>query len=109
MLKDALKGVIGEDEIAQIYGGFDIVGDIAVIKIPDALLDNKKSIAEALLKRLKAVKTVLMQVTPVSGVYRTRSLEAIGGEAHTETMYRETWPKLIFRPVCRLSVLEWRG
>jgi tRNA (guanine37-N1)-methyltransferase len=89
MLKDALKGVIGEDEIAQIYGGFDIVGDIAVIKIPDALLDNKKSIAEALLKRLKAVKTVLMQVTPVSGVYRTRSLEAIGGEAHTETMYRE--------------------
>ena len=89
MLKKALEGHLSEEEIRQLYGGFDIVGDIAVIKIPDALLDKKNLIGEALLEQVKPVKTVLMQTTPVSGEYRTRSLELIRGEDRTTTTYRE--------------------
>ena len=89
MLKDALNGVISQEEVTQLYGGFDIVGDIAVIKIPDSLLSKKKMIADALMKHVKSVKTVLMQTTPVSGKYRTRSLEVIGGEQRTETVSKE--------------------
>ena len=89
MLKKALTGLIEDEEIQLLYCGFDIVGNIVVIKIPDSLLSKKKIIATALLEQIKPVKTVLMQSTPVSGDFRTRSLELIGGEDTTTTEYRE--------------------
>ena len=89
MLKKALNGLIEDAEIQHLYGGFDIVGNIAVIKIPDSLLSKKNIVAAALLEQVKPVKTVLMQSTPVSGEFRTRTLELIGGEDKTKTEYRE--------------------
>ncbi|MGB9660173.1 MAG: class I SAM-dependent methyltransferase [Nitrososphaerales archaeon] len=89
MLKKALENILTIDEIKQLYGSFDIIGDIAVIKIPDALLDKKFIIAKAIMDNMKPVKTVLRQVTPVSGDYRTRELEHILGEDKTLTLYKE--------------------
>ncbi|MCP8322530.1 MAG: class I SAM-dependent methyltransferase family protein, partial [archaeon] len=89
MLKKALENVLTIDEIKQLYGGFDIVGDIAVIKIPGALLNKKFIIAKAIMDSMKSVKTVLRQVTPVSGDYRTRELEHVLGEDKTLTLYKE--------------------
>ena len=89
ILKKILTGLIEEAEIQLLYGGFDIVGNIAVIKIPNSLLPKKNIIAVALLEQVKPVKTVLMQSTPVSGDFRTRNLELIGGEDKTTTEYRE--------------------
>jgi len=89
MLKKALQNILTIDEIKQLYGSFDIIGDIAVIKIPDALLDKKFIIAKAIMDNMKPVKTVLRQVTPVSGDYRTRELEHILGEDKTLTLYKE--------------------
>ncbi len=89
MLKRALENILTIDEIKQLYGSFDIIGDIAVIKIPDALLDKKFIIAKAIMDNMKPVKTVLRQVTPVSGDYRTRELEHILGEDKTLTLYKE--------------------
>jgi len=89
MLKKALENILTIDETKQLYGGFDILGDIAVIKIPDALLNKKFIIAEAIIDSMKSVKTVLRQVTPVSGDYRTRDLEHVLGEDKTLTLYKE--------------------
>ena len=89
MLKQALKGILTDEEISLLYGGFDIVGDIAVIKIPEALQSRKELIGEALIKNVKTVHTVLAQITPVSGEYRTRDLEVIFGEEKTITIYKE--------------------
>jgi len=89
MLKEALKGFLSESEVSLLYGGFDVVGDIAVVKIPDSLLEKKRLIAEAIIQRVKPVKTVLRQTTPVSGEYRVRGLELLAGEDKTETVYRE--------------------
>ncbi|MCP8309522.1 MAG: class I SAM-dependent methyltransferase family protein [archaeon] len=89
MLKKALENILTIDEIKQLYGSFDIIGDIAVIKIPDALLDKKFIIAKAIMDNMKSVKTVLRQVTPVSGDFRTRELEHILGEDKTLTLYKE--------------------
>ena len=89
MLKKALQGLLDETEMHLLYGGFDIVGDIAVIKIHESLIPKKRVIASALLEQVKPVKTVLMQSTPVSGDYRTRCLELIGGEDKTTTEYHE--------------------
>ena len=89
MLKKALTGIFNETEIQLLYGGFDVVGNIAVIKIPDSLMTKKRIIATTLLDKIKPVTTVLMQSTPVSGDFRTRHLELIGGEDKTTTEYRE--------------------
>jgi tRNA (guanine37-N1)-methyltransferase len=89
MLKKALQNILTIDEIKQLYGSFDIVGDIAVIKIPDALLDKKFIIAKAIIDNMKSVKTILRQETPVSGDHRTRELEHLLGEDKTMTLYKE--------------------
>lgn len=88
-MKHVLQGILNEEEISLIYGGFDIVGDIAILKIPDQLIKKKKIIANALLKQVKPLNTILLQSTPVSGDYRLRNLECIGGENKTTTQYRE--------------------
>ncbi len=89
MLKKALANTLTNDEIGQLYGSFDIIGDIAIVKIPDALLDKKFTIAKAIIENMKQVKTVLRQSTPVSGDFRTRELEHLSGEDKTTTLYKE--------------------
>ncbi|MGQ9719672.1 MAG: class I SAM-dependent methyltransferase [Nitrososphaerales archaeon] len=89
MLKKALENILTIDEIKQLHGSFDVIGDIAVTKIPDALLNKKFIIAKAIMDNMKPVKTVLRQVTPVSGDYRTRELEHVLGEDRTLTLYKE--------------------
>jgi len=89
MLKRALEKVLTSDEIGELYGSFDIIGDIAIIKIPETLIDKKLIIAKTLLDRIESIKTVLRQVTPISGEYRTRDLEYLLGENKLITMYKE--------------------
>ena len=89
MLKRELEKVLTTDEIHQIYSSFDIIGDIAIIKIPEPLLDKKYIIAETILNKIKSIKTVLRQSTSVSGEYRTRDLEYISGDDKTLTLYKE--------------------
>jgi tRNA (guanine37-N1)-methyltransferase len=89
MLQEYLKRILTEEEIKCMYGAYDIVGDIAVIKIPPTLESKKYLVADAILQKVKAVKTILRQSTPVEGDYRIRGVEWIGGENKTETIYRE--------------------
>ncbi|MEM1525269.1 MAG: class I SAM-dependent methyltransferase family protein [Nitrososphaerales archaeon] len=89
MLKRALMGILNPNEISQLYSSFDIIGDIAIIKIPDPLISKKDIIAKAILDNLKSVKTVLRQTSPISGIYRIRELEYLMGEKKTLTIYKE--------------------
>jgi len=89
MLKQALKGIISDAEISEVYSAFDIIGDIAVIRIPDQLMPKKKEIAEAILNNVKPVKSVFVPSSPVSGDFRVRSLEWAAGENKTLTLHRE--------------------
>jgi len=89
LLKEVLKDKLTPDEMKALYAGFDVVGDIAVIKVPEALLPKKHIIAEALLSSLKNLRTVLLQTTPVRGEYRLRGLEVVAGEPKFETIHKE--------------------
>ena len=89
LLKEVLRGKLTASEINTLYAGFDVIGNIAVIKIPEPLLSKKSLIAEALLASLKNVRTVLLQTTPVEGEYRLRGLEVLAGEPTFETTHRE--------------------
>ncbi len=87
-LREALKGQIADEEL-KLIRAFDIVGDIAVVKIPEKLLPKKQIIGQALIKVHHHVRAVLNQTTPVRGEFRTRELEVIAGEPRTETTHRE--------------------
>ena len=77
-----------DEELKQVRA-FDIVGDIAVVKIPEKILPKKQLIGQALMQVHHHVRTVLNQTTPVRGEFRTRELEVIAGEPRTETTHRE--------------------
>lgn len=89
LLKEVLREKLTPSELKALYAGFDVIGNIAVIKIPEPLLPKKSLIAEALLASLKNVRTVLLQTTPVEGEYRLRGLEILAGEPTFETIHRE--------------------
>ncbi|KXA92954.1 hypothetical protein AKJ64_01780 [candidate division MSBL1 archaeon SCGC-AAA259E17] len=88
-LQEALRDDLSEDELEELGSSFDIVGDIAIIKLPDSLLDEKQKIGEALMQVHGNLNTVLRQAGPVKGELRTRDLEVIAGDPKTETTHRE--------------------
>jgi len=89
VVDEALRGVLEEDKAALAVRGFDIVGDIAIIRVPEPLERERFLLGQALLRSLSHVKTVLRQVGAVEGDFRTRKLEWLSGEHRTDTTHRE--------------------
>jgi tRNA (guanine37-N1)-methyltransferase len=88
-LKRHLADKLTPEELEKVSKSFDVVGDIAILRVPPALESRKGLIAEAVMAENKSVKTVLHQLSPVAGVFRTRTLEHVAGERKTETLHRE--------------------
>lgn len=88
-LKDLLIGAVPEDVLREVYSSYDIIGDIAVIRLNGNAVEYGGYIAEALMRLHRNVKTVLAQVSPVSGEYRLRTLKHLAGEVKTTTVHRE--------------------
>ena len=89
MLKEAVTGILSEKEIEDLYGAFDQIGDIIILRIPESLVSKKEIIGKVLLEKVKTAKSVFYQSSPVSGDFRTRKLELLAGEDKTETEYKE--------------------
>lgn len=89
ILKKLLKNVLLDSEVSEVYSSFDIIGDIAIIKIPDSLLQRRKTIGDILLSNIPNLKTIFLQNTAVNGEYRLRGLELISGEDKYVTIYKE--------------------
>lgn len=88
-MRDILSGILNPLELKMLYNSFDIIGDIAVLRLPSALEEKGRIIAEAVMRINKSVKTVLCQVSPVAGEYRLRGLKWLCGENKTETVHKE--------------------
>jgi tRNA (guanine37-N1)-methyltransferase len=89
MLKQAMASILTSEETEELYGAFDQIGSIIVLRIPDTLLSKRKLIGEILLEKVKTAKSVFYQSSPVEGDYRIRQLELLAGEDNTETEYKE--------------------
>lgn len=88
-LKRLLKDVLSDSELSNAFSSFDIIGDIAIIKIPDSLLHKKKIIGDILLSHIPNLKSIFLQNSAVEGEYRLRGLELIAGENKYVTTYKE--------------------
>ncbi|MHB8546523.1 MAG: class I SAM-dependent methyltransferase [Nitrosotalea sp.] len=89
MLKQAVAGILTEAEAEELYGAFDQIGNIIILRVPDSLLPKRKIIGEVLLDKVKTAKSVYYQSSPVEGDYRIRKLELLAGDDKTETEYKE--------------------
>lgn len=67
---------------------YDIIGDIAIVYIPDQYMDRSVDIAKAIMQVHKRIRSVFRK-NPVEGEYRVRKLELIYGDPNTETITRE--------------------
>jgi len=75
--------------LASFPRAIDIIGEIAIVKIPPELEKHKRTVGEAVLQAHKHVRTVLAKASAVSGIKRLREYEVIAGSGRTETVHRE--------------------
>jgi tRNA (guanine37-N1)-methyltransferase len=88
-LKKKLGEIFEPWELKNISKSYDIVGDIAVVRISEAMEHKAKKVAEVVLQNNPHVKTVVRQSGPVTGELRLRRLEWLAGKKKTETVHRE--------------------
>ena len=85
--------VLGEEKARVVWSRIDIVGDIAVIKMPlhgMVTVEELRRLAERILEEVKHVKSVWLAEGPVESGERVRSkLTHLAGEERTVTVYRE--------------------
>ena len=83
-----LREFLMQKRARQIRRGFEIIGDVVVIDLPDELMSLKDDIVEWILKKHKHVKTIMRKTGEVSGEFRVAKYEILyGGE--TETIAKE--------------------
>jgi tRNA (guanine37-N1)-methyltransferase len=88
-LRKKLSGVLSSEDLSKIYNSFDVVGDIAIIRLPCTSSVTAQTAAKAIMSVHRKVKTVLLQVSPVAGDLRLRRLTHLAGENKTSTIHRE--------------------
>jgi tRNA (guanine37-N1)-methyltransferase len=95
-LTEALEGQLTLDELAQLPRAYDLIGDIAVLEIPDELEPHSKLIGRAFHSMHRNFNTVLAKRGAISGVTRVREYELLSGDDRTKTIHTEYG--------CRLAV-----
>ncbi len=89
-LRVSLADATLSDGSIRAYNSFDIIGDIAVTKVPQPSMVNYKDIAEAIMNRHTNVKAIYIQETAVNGEFRLRKLYHVAGEKRTRTVHKES-------------------
>ena len=90
-LKEALKGVLEENELRKVVKSYDIIGDTILIRVHSDLESKRGIIAEALHKIYPHVRSIaaVPLYAHTDRVYRTRDLEVIWGDEDMETTHKE--------------------
>ena len=89
-LREKLSNALPPQALTAVYNSFDIIGDIAIIKVasPDAV--NAQTVAKQILAIHKNVKTVLCQTSAIKGDFRVRELTLLAGENKTTATHKES-------------------
>jgi tRNA (guanine37-N1)-methyltransferase len=88
-LKTILSNQLESTQLKKIYKTYDIVGNIAIIRVPHQVEHHSKLIAETIMNTHREVKSIWRQTSSVSGDFRLRRLEFVLGKKSTQTRYKE--------------------
>ncbi|MGA2161932.1 MAG: RsmD family RNA methyltransferase [Methanoregula sp.] len=84
-LKERLFGIIPEEDRRRISPHFDVIGDIAIIALPENLKGYAPVIVDTIKSYRHGIRTVLGKVENVSGDCRTARYEIITGDTTVTT------------------------
>jgi len=93
-LREALKHKLTKKELSEFKAAFDVVGEIAVLEIDDALKKKQKIIAETLLSLHKNIRTVLKKADEHTGEFRTQKMRWLAGRKTKKTIHKETYTRI---------------
>jgi tRNA wybutosine-synthesizing protein 2 len=85
-VKTALRRDLGE-EAESLKGGWEVIGDILIVELPERLEDKKYLIGEKLMGFFPRVKSVVNR-RGIRGTERRPQVEVIAGEG-TQTVHKE--------------------
>jgi tRNA (guanine37-N1)-methyltransferase len=85
-----LSANLPSEQSSRIYNSFDIIGDIAIIRLANDAAVNAEAVANQIMAVHRGVKTVFAQTSPVLGEFRVRELKLLAGEDKTVARYRES-------------------
>ncbi len=97
-LKKALVSLLTPDELSMVIGGYDLVGDICIISIPEPLVAREQLIAQTILAQVSGVRMVLKRVGNYEGEFRKRPMQRLAGKGDIETIHKEYGIRLRVRP-----------
>ena len=64
LFRSYLSKLLSPIEMQNVRTSFDVVGNIAIIKVPEKLQHKKRDIAQAVMKTNSNIKTVLIRLVP---------------------------------------------
>lgn len=73
----------------KVYNSYDVVGDIAILRLSEASEKYCEVIAKTVMDVHRNVRTVLVQAGPVHGSFRTREFHHVTGESNVVTTHVE--------------------
>lgn len=88
-LEEVLGDKLNQTELELIPRAYDLVGDIAILEIPDELSQHRFMIGEAFQTVHSNFETVLGKKGAISGTTRTRQYELLSGVDKTHTVHIE--------------------
>ncbi|MBI4044224.1 MAG: class I SAM-dependent methyltransferase family protein [Candidatus Diapherotrites archaeon] len=88
--KEILSGRLSRKDLALVGRAFDLVGNIAIVEIPNELKGNEKIIGTALLEAHKNLETVCMKTGAHKGVFRAEPVKVIAGKKNLVATYTES-------------------
>lgn len=88
-LAETVRTDVPENLLPSVPSSFDMIGDIAIVELPQQLTTFSSVIGEGVMKMNPHVRLVLRKLGEVSGTFRTRKFEAIAGTGNTETVHKE--------------------
>jgi tRNA wybutosine-synthesizing protein 2 len=87
-LRESLRGVLPEEKLRLVPKGFQRLGRIAVVSLPDELMGEAGVIAAKILEA-GGVETVALRTGEIEGWRRRPAVRVIAGKPSTETLHRE--------------------
>jgi len=88
-LKKLLQAYLDIEKLKLVPRGFDMIGHVAILEIPDELKKEKRMIAKALMEVNKNIQTVLEKTSGRKGKLRLREYRFLAGKKKYETIHRE--------------------
>lgn len=89
LVTEKLGKSIPEEKLSLLPSGFQRIGNIVILNLPEELDDYSRMIGRSVLRNYPHVKTVAIRRGGVDGEFREPGIEVVAGDRNTVTVHRE--------------------